>query len=96
MRNVQRTASCGAADAHDVAREGKNWRPNEKGSGAIALRVAAQVAFNSDPEALLASGWETGAVFFLDVTQQVLFAQQPGLHAFCAGASVTMQVRAEA
>jgi hypothetical protein len=78
MRNVQRTASCGGADAHDVAREGENWRSNETQSGAIALRVATQVAFNSDPEALLASGWETGAVFFFEVVQQVLFAQQPG------------------
>jgi hypothetical protein len=57
--------------------------------------VATQVAFNSDPEVLLASGWEIGAVFFFDVAQQVLLAQQPGLHAFCTGASETMQVRAE-
>jgi hypothetical protein len=41
-----------------------------------------QVAFNSDPEAVLVSGWEIGALFFFDVAQQVLFAQQPGLHAF--------------
>jgi hypothetical protein len=34
-------------------------------------------------------------VFFFDVAQQVLFAQQPGRHAFCAGASETMHVRAE-
>jgi hypothetical protein len=55
-----------------------------------------QVAVTSGPEAFLASGWEIGAVFFFEVAQQVLFAQQPGLHAFCAGASVTMQVRVEA
>jgi hypothetical protein len=78
MRNVQRTASCGAADAHDVAREGENWRSNETQSGAIAFSVTAQVAFNSGVEALLASGWEASAVFFFEVAQQVLFAQQPG------------------
>src|SRR5207302_8231955 len=55
--------------------------------------VATHVAFNSEPELFVASG-ETGADF-LEVAQQVLFAQQPGLHAFCAGASVRMQVRAE-
>jgi hypothetical protein len=44
--------------------------------------VAMQVAFNSDPDAPFASGWEIGAVFFFDVAQQVLLAQQPGLHAF--------------
>ena len=55
--------------------------------------VATQVAFNSASEPFFASG-ETGADF-LEVAQQVLFAQQPGLHAFCAGASERMQVRAE-
>jgi hypothetical protein len=44
--------------------------------------VATQVAFNSDPETPLASGGEIGAVFFFDVAQQALLAQQPGLHAF--------------
>jgi hypothetical protein len=34
-------------------------------------------------------------VFFCDVAQQVLFAQQPGLHAFPAGAFKRMQDRAE-
>jgi hypothetical protein len=57
--------------------------------------VAIQVEFNSDPDALFARG-EAGAVFFFEVAQQPLFAQQPGLHAFCTGASVTMQVRGEA
>jgi hypothetical protein len=40
-----------------------------------------QVAFNSDPAALFANGWEIGASFFFDVAQQLLLAQQPGLHA---------------
>jgi hypothetical protein len=82
MRNVQRTASCGGADAHDVAREKEGRRSNEAYPGATAVIVAMQVAFNPGPEAHLASGWEIGALFFFDVTQQVLLAQQPGLHAF--------------
>lgn len=81
MRNVQRTASCGDAIAHDV-REKESCRSNETYHGATAVIVATQVAFNSDPKTPLASGGEIGAVFFFDVAQQVLFAQQPGLHAF--------------
>jgi hypothetical protein len=57
--------------------------------------VAMQVEFNSDPDALFARG-EAGAEFFFEVAQHALFAQQPGLHALCTGASVTMQVRVEA
>jgi hypothetical protein len=95
MRNVQRTASCGDAIAHDRVREKESRRSNEKQSGEPTVTVATQVAFNSNPETPFASGCEAGAVFFCEVAQQVLFAQQPGLHAFCAGESVTMQVRAE-
>ena len=77
MRNVQRTASCGAITAHDGVREEESCRSNKTQPGAIALRVATQVALNSNPEALFASSWEAGAVFFCDVAQQLLFAQQP-------------------
>jgi hypothetical protein len=93
MRNVQRTASCGETSVHECAREKENCRSNRTQCGAIALRVAAKVAFNSEL-GFLASGWEIGAPFF-EVAQQVLFAQQPGLHAFCTAASERMQVRAE-
>jgi len=82
MRNVQRTASCGGTTAHDCAHEIESCRSNETYAGATAVIVAMQVAFNSDPEAFLANGWEIGAVFFFDVAQQVLLAQQLGLHAF--------------
>ena len=81
MRNVQRTASCGDAMAHDDVRTEESCRSNEKQSGPIALSVTAQVAFNSGAEPFFASGWETGALFF-EVAQQVLLAQQAGLHAF--------------
>jgi len=78
MRNEQRTASCGDAIARDGAREKEKCRSNEKQSGQVTVTVAAEVAFNSDSQALFASGWETGAVFFFEVTQQVLLAQQAG------------------
>ncbi|HYR23590.1 MAG TPA: hypothetical protein VEP30_11785 [Chthoniobacterales bacterium] len=94
MRNVQRTASCGDVSGHDDVRTKESCRSNEAHSGAIALRVATQVAFSFKRAALFASGWETGALFF-EVAQQVLLAQQPGRHAFCAGESETMHVRAE-
>ena len=80
MRNVQRTASRGQAAHHDVCGRTR-CRSNEAKFGAIALRVAMQVALNSEAGALFASGGETGAAF-LEVAQHVLFAQQPGLHAF--------------
>jgi hypothetical protein len=95
MRNVQRTASCGDAIAHERVRKKETCRSNEKQSGAIALSVTAQVAFNSDPEAFFASGWETGAVLFFEVAQQVLLAQQLIGQLFCRAASERMQVRAE-
>jgi len=56
MRNVQRTASCGGAIAHDGAREKENCRSKEKESGQVTVTVAAEAAFNSDPEELFASG----------------------------------------
>ena len=77
MRNVQRTASCGDAGAHDEVREKERCRSSEKQSGEATTAVATHVAFNSEPDALFASGWEAGAVFF-DVAQQVLLAQQAG------------------
>jgi len=78
MRNVQRTASCSDEFAHDRAREKESCRSSEKQSGETAITVATEVAFNSGAEAFFASGWETGALFLVDVEQQVLFAQQSG------------------
>jgi|ERR1700731_2697689 len=95
MRNVQRTVSCGDPIAHDCARNREGCRSNEIQSGASAFSVTAQAAFNSGAEPFLASGWEIGALFFFDVAQQLLLAQQPGLHAFWTGESERMQVRAE-
>ena len=95
MRNVQRTASCGDEIAHDRVREKESFRSNEIQSGDEAITVARQVAFNSELDAEVVIGCEAGAVFFFEVVQHILFAQQPGLHAFWTGESETMQVRAE-
>ena len=78
MRNVQRTASCGAEFAHDSARKKESCRSNEKQSGEATTAVTTHVAFNSELHALFASGCEAGAVFFCEVAQQVLLAQQAG------------------
>ena len=78
MRNVQRTASCGGADAHDDVRAKERCRSNEKQSGEATTTIATQVAFNSELDVLFASGCEAGAVFFCEVAQQVLLAQQAG------------------
>jgi len=76
-------------------REDGNCRSGDVWCGAATLMVAMQLEFNWDPDALFARG-EAGTVFFFEVAQQALFAQQPGLQAFCTGASVIMQVRVEA
>jgi len=78
MRNVQRTASCGDGTAYDEACAKERCRSNEIKSGAIALSITTQGAFNSDAEPFFASGSETGPVVFCEVAQQVLLAQQAG------------------
>jgi hypothetical protein len=93
MRNVQRTASCGGAITQDEVRE-RDCRSNEIQRGEVAVNVATAVALNSNPM-LFAKGCDAGAVRFVEVAQHDLFAQQPGLHACCAGESETMQVRAD-
>lgn len=82
MRNVQRTASCGGEREREVALVEIKCRLMYAGLGMIAAMIVAHVAFNSGAEPLFASGCDAGAVFFCDVAQQVLFAQQPGWHAF--------------
>jgi len=77
MRNVQRTASCGDGIAHNEVRAKEKCRSSEKQSREATTAVATHVALNSEPDALFASGCETGADF-LEVAQQVLFAQQAG------------------
>ena len=53
------------------------------------------VAFSCWPESALASGCDSGAVFFGEVAQQGLLAQQLGLHAFWLAAIETAHDRAE-
>lgn len=78
MRNVQRTASCGDANAHGEVRAEERCRSNEKQSGEATTTVATHVTLNSELDALFASACEAGAVFFCEVAQHVLFAQQAG------------------
>src|SRR5437660_9081349 len=85
MRNVQRTASCGGASKHDEMRD-SDCRSNEIQPGEVAVNVATAVALNSNPM-LFAKGCDAGAVRLVEVAQHDLLAQQPGLHACCAGES---------
>ena len=94
MRNVHRTANFGGGDVHDE-KQRRTCRSNETNSGAITVNAAANVAFNSPPETLLAISWEAGAFFLVEVAQHILFVQHPGLQALCTGESETMQVRPE-
>jgi hypothetical protein len=78
IRNVQSSASRGG----EFADSDGTWNRNcpapasqlEKGSTAVAK----QVALNCCPESAFASGCDGGAVFFGDVAQQILLAQQLG------------------
>jgi hypothetical protein len=63
--------------------------------GEVVVKIATAVALSSDPTLPFANGCEAGAALLVEVAQQDLFAQQPGLHVFCAGESETMQVRAD-
>jgi len=95
MRNVQRTASCGEElSCHESLERDCRFEPTQRGR--IALVAVTAVALNPNPISLLANSCEAGALFLVEVAQQDLFAQQPGLHAFCTGESETIQARAEA
>jgi hypothetical protein len=77
MRNVQSNASRGAEFAIGAVVWKRNWSAPtsqfDKGSAA-----AKQIALSCWPESAFASGCDGGAVFFGDVAQQVLLAQQSG------------------
>ena len=76
MRNVQRVASCGGECAKAVALTEEICGFTDA-AGAGVTRALANIALNC-AESPFANGCETGAVFFEDVAQQALFAQQPG------------------
>src|SRR5205814_10264130 len=76
MRNVQRTASCGDAIAHDRVREKESCRSNATQRGEVTANTATVVALNSNPM-LFAKGCDAGAVRLVEVAQHDLFAQQP-------------------
>jgi len=78
IRNVHSNGSRGgesAANARSVLiteRSTVNWL------GSTTNPVGAHIVFVADAESLLASGCDEGAVFFGDVTQHVILAQQRG------------------
>jgi hypothetical protein len=53
--------------------------------GKIEISVAAEAAFTLAAEPLFKSGCDGADVFLVDVSQQVLFAQHAGWHAFSLG-----------
>lgn len=78
MRNVHSAASCGGECAKAVALTEEICRSIDWQAGPDVTRAVANIALNCVPESPFANGCETGAVFFEDVEQQALFAQQPG------------------
>src|ERR1700694_3805626 len=94
MRNVQRAASCGGESVLSATRTKEICRTDGV-RGRIVANNGAHVASSSGVELLFASGSDVGAVFLDDVAQQVLFAQQPGWHAFSVAVLERMHDRAE-
>jgi hypothetical protein len=94
MSSVQSSASRGGEFTDWAVTSGRNCldlaSQLEKHSA-----VTKPVAFSWWLEPPFASGSDSGAVFFGDVTQQVLFAQQPGLQAFSLATFERMHDRAE-
>jgi hypothetical protein len=94
MRNVQRTASCGAS-AQDGARGTENCRSNVASDGAVATAVADPAISSCDEEFVFAKGCVSVPVCLDEVAQHVLFAQEPGRQAFSLRALERMQLGAE-
>jgi len=81
MRNVQSSASRGGEFANGAEAWNRNCsaRASQFDKGTA---VAKQAALSCWPEPTFASGCDGEAVFFGDVAQQVLLAQQLGWQAF--------------
>jgi hypothetical protein len=94
IRNVQRTASRGGANAGNESLE-TNCAFNQRLRGKFSAALVTGVALNPNPASLLGNNCESGAVFPVELAQHDLLAQQRGLHALCTGASETMHVRAD-
>ncbi len=76
MRKVQSSGSRGGDGAAHARSVLVTERSSVKGFGSTANPVGAHIVFVADVESLFASGSDNGAVFFGDVTQQVLLVQQ--------------------
>ena len=88
MRNVQRTASCGAECARSCG--GRTKRASErKGLAGAVATLTASVATICCAGAAFANGCEAGPVRCCEVRQQAIFAQQPCAHGFGPGVPVT-------
>ena len=95
MRKVQRTASCGRECANAVrARTRSRWCSER--TGKTPIDATGIDSDNCSAAPVFVSGCEAGAVFFGEVAQHFLFAQQSILQVFCSGASLMMQLRTEA
>jgi len=93
MRNVQSSARRGGEFANGAAAWNRNCSaPTSQLDRGTA--AAKQVALTCWPESAFASGCDGDAVFFGDVAQQVLLAQQLGWQAFSLGALERMHDRA--
>ena len=82
MRNVQSSESRGCDGAANAKPTLVSDRVSGKSETGTPESAGVDIVFVSDAEPLLANGCEDGAVFFGDVTQQLILRQQRALQAF--------------
>jgi len=82
MRNVQSSESRGADGAANAKPTLVSDRVSNKSETGTPESAGVDIVFVSDAEPFLANGCEDGAVFFGDVTQQLILRQQRALQAF--------------
>ena len=86
IRKAQRTARAGGDCPPTVALESGNSWPAISGLGRTMTGNATDAALTSQLESAFASGCAGVDLCSPEVAQQVLLAQEPGLHACCSGA----------
>jgi hypothetical protein len=80
MSRIQINASVGGECVPGAALKGRNCSEADSVLGRTAEDNATQVAFTLQVESDFPSGWVGFDLCSLDVAQQVLFAQERGLH----------------
>jgi hypothetical protein len=96
MRRAQTNARIGGECAKKSVSEFVNWTDGKSTRITLIAVTGANVRLTSLLSELFVRGGVDGAVLLCDCSQQLMFAQQPGLQAFALGVFERMHVREEA